>query len=116
MGAGFAYDAPTVELDILGEAVTLRVGDVDTIRSVDDACRTIASLGEDASWGELSERLRGFIRTVMGDDAFDRAFGGRPANVIEEIECLAYIRRRIRESLADGDALASAVRRLMEVG
>lgn len=116
MSEVFAYEAPTVDLEIYGVGVSVAAGDVSVVGAVDAACRKLLELDSSSEWGELSDTLRGCIRSVMGDAAFEEAFGGRPANAIEEIECLAYIRRSIREALDGGDALAEAVRRLVAEG
>lgn len=116
MAGAFAYEAPSVELNIYGTKVAVAAGDVAVVSAVDAACRRLMELDESSDWGGLSETLRGCIRSVMGDAAFEEAFGTRPANAIEEIECLAYIRRSIREALDGGDALVEAVRRLVAEG
>lgn len=116
MAEGFAYEAPAVVLDIYGVEVSVSAGDVAVVGAVDAACGKLLELDESSDWRELSETLRGCIRSVMGDAAFEEAFGERPANAIEEIECLAYIRRSIREALDGGDALVEAVRRLVAEG
>lgn len=110
---GFAYSAPTIELEVYGVAFSIEVGDVALVEAVDAATAKVMGLGDESRWADVSECLRGAIRAVMGADRFDEAFGGRPANVIAEIECLAYIRRRIREGLEGADALSEAVKRLL---
>ncbi len=109
---GFAYSAPTIELEVYGVRFSIEVGDVALVEAVDDATAKVMELGDESRWADVSECLRGAIRAVMGD-RFDEAFEGRPANVIAEIECLAYIRRRIREGLEGADALSDAVKRLL---
>lgn len=116
MGAnGFSYEPPEVKVEVYGVEATVRAGDVDTVSAIDRACAKIFELDARSRWDELSDILRGCIRAVLGDDAFDEAFGERPANVIEEIECLAYIRERIGEALS-GDELSAAVARLVGKG
>ena len=112
---GFAYSAPTIGLDVYGVKAEVKAGDVATISAIDEACAKIFELDAKSQWDELSDILRGCIRAVVGDAAFDEALGGRAANVIEEMELLAYIRERIAESLS-GNELSSAVARLVGKG
>lgn len=114
MPESFEYAPPTVDLEIHGVAVTLALGDVEMVEALDGAVeKLLAADDENMDWRCLSDSLRGCIRSLMGDEAFEEAFGGRPANVIEEIECLAYARKRIREATEGNGALVDAVKRLV---
>lgn len=112
----FGYVAPEVEVEIYGVKASRPLGDVAMFGAVDEACRKIASLDPDSDWSGLSESLRGFIRAAIGDEAYAQAFADRPANVIEEMNCLAYIRGKVNDALEESGELSDAIKRLMGRG
>lgn len=107
---GFSFRKHEVAVEIEGKAYKIEQGDSDMA----DRLLSVQKLAEGISYEQLaadgklyrtlSGKVREVIRALLGDETFEEVLGGRPANVISELELLAYLYGEV-QSQADSARL-----------
>lgn len=107
---GFSFRKHEVAVEIEGKTYKIEQGDSDMA----DRLLAVQKLADGISYDQLAKdgklyrtlsgKVREVIRALLGDEAFDEVLGGRPANVIDELELLAYIYEEV-QSQADSARL-----------
>ncbi len=101
-GGGFSFRKHEVAVEIEGREYRIQQGDA----ALSDRLLAVQRMAEGidyeklASDGELyrtlSDKVREVIRALLGDEAFEEVLGGRTANVIDEMELLAYLYEEVQ--------------------
>lgn len=107
---GFSFRKHEVAVEIEGKTYKIEQGDSDMA----DRLLAVQQLADGISYDQLAKdgklyrtlsgKVREVIRALLGDEAFDEVLGGRPANVIDELELLAYLYEEV-QSQADSARL-----------
>lgn len=107
---GFSFRKHEVTVEIEGKTYKIEQGDSDMA----DRLLAVQKLADGISYDQLAKdgklyrtlsgKVREVIRALLGDEAFDEVLGGRPANVIDELELLAYLYEEV-QSQADSARL-----------
>jgi hypothetical protein len=90
---GFKFMPTEKEIDIEGNRFTLRVGDAETLDSLDMEGILAAGKagGPPARVTELCGRYAGLIEAMLGKGSYGKIFDGRRPNIIDHVRLFEYL-------------------------
>ena len=96
----FDFPSTSVELTINGVECTLDVGDAemqDRLQEASDIARR-GDLSDEQACVQASERLRGIVSAILGDEATDQIYKDVRPNLYKDVELVAFLRTAMNES------------------